>query len=694
MNEFMLDTDIFQSDKFSEAFELLHNLSNDPGEKNLALDKVSLMLAEIDDQAERDIYLDHICKEFKIKKKIIQGKLKTHLAKRKPIKTINGGLIDSEIPEDVDKEEALKNGFFVSNNAYYFLTKDGVYKASNFSVIPVLHIYSKSDNKRIIDVINEYGERKTLDLPSKNLVSTDLFQQSVFNEGNFLFFGTRIHHYRILSNISKEFPVANELRTLGWQREGFYAFSNGIYSDSWLPVNDIGVTTHNEIKYFSPAFSKIYADVREDDDEFENDRFFVYQKANTTFSDWSKLMLQVYGENAIHAVAFAIAAAFRDTIYNNYKIFPHLFLFGEKQSGKSQLAWSLSNLYFKELPAFNLNSGTQVGFFRRLSRVKNSVCWFDEYTNDIDERRFQALKSAYDGMGHEKGKMSKDSRTEITKVNSATVISGQYLPTRDDNSLLTRSILLLFEKKNYSQNQILQYDKLKQLESTGLSSLVTDVVKYRALIEKHYNKYFCEVFDMCKNKLNDGAIPYDERLVRNYTTILAALKIFQDNNIFDLGFSFQEAFEHSIVKITDQSAQITSSEAVSTFWMMIQFMFEVRPNPMITTGEDFKIQMVNRSLKIKNKKEQWETIDFYREPKKLIFFRFTKIHPLYMEAHRKQYGKNGVDMVSIIHYIKHHKAFIGYMDSTRFDNSNTSAYVFDYAKLGLSLEVEEATGLF
>ena len=57
-----------------------------------------------------------------------------------------------------------------------------------------------------------------------------------------------------------------------------------------------------------------------------------------------------------------------------------------------------------------------------------------------------------------------------------------------------------------------------------------------------------------------------------------------------------------------------------------------------------------------------------------------------MEAHRKQYGKNGVDMVSMTHYIKHHKAYLGYTDSTRFDTMVTSAYVFDYQKLGITLE--------
>jgi len=686
----LLDPNIVNEEEIIiKAEQLLAESNGNLAMRNEAIDQVVNLLLDLPDEGSQDLFIDELSKKFKIKKSIFRSKLKS-AARR----SASGGEdlpVEIDIPEGVDKEDAMKKGFFEAKGAYYFLTKDGLYRASNFVVKPVLHIYSKVDNKRIIEVRNEYGEQKTLDLPSKNLVSTDLFQQSVFNEGNFIFFGTKIHHYRILSSIARDFPVANELRTLGWQREGFFAFSNGIFNGAWHPVDDIGVTEHNSVKYFSPAFSKIYSEVREDDDDYENDRFFIYQKSPVTLAQWSQLMLDVYGERARIAISFLIASIFRNFIYEIYKIFPHLFLFGEKQSGKSQLAWSLSNVFFNQMPAFNLNSGTQVGFFRRLSRVKNVICWFDEYTNDIDERRFQALKSAYDGMGHEKGKMTKDSRTEITKVNSACVISGQYLPTRDDNSLLTRSVLILFEKSQYSSIQIEKFNRLKELETKGISSLVTEILMHRAIIEKNFIRTFSEEFDRIKNHMQDNKLSFDERLVRNFACLLSPVKITLENHLLDLGFSYQDLFHMSIEMIADQTAQITSSEAVSTFWMMIQFMYESKPS-MISDGEDFKIQTTDRTIRLKNKREQWETIDFSSEPKKLIFFRFSKIHPLYMEAHRKQYGKNGVDMVSMTHYIKHHKAYLGYTDSTRFDSMVTSAYVFDYRKLGINLERMGAEG--
>jgi DNA primase len=611
------------------------------------------------DEVSRDFYIDILAKEFKITKKTFNTKIKEVIrAAGKDKKGEDTGVVHN-IPDDVeDKELAHRTGFYISKNCYWFFSKDGGdgFKASNFVVKPILHIYSKIDNKRIIEVRNEFGERKTLDLQSKAMISADLFQQSVFSEGNFIFFGTSVHHKRIVSSIGRDFPKANELRTLGWQREGFFAFSNGIFNGVWQPVDEFGVTQHLDEKYFSPAFSKIYADVREDDDEYENDRFFIYKPSPVGFAEWTDLMLKVYGPNGRMGVAFLLASIFRDYIYDRFKSFPHLFLFGEKQSGKSQMAWSLSNMFFDELPAFNLSSGTQVGFFRRLSRVKNAICWFDEYTNDIDEKRFQSLKAAYDGMGHEKGRMSRDNRTDTTKVNSACLISGQYLPTRDDNALLTRSVLLVFEKKNYKKQQIIHYDQLKDLESKGMQSLITEVLKHREILEREYTKTFAMEFDFIKNTMDERKLQFTERIARNYAYLLSVLKVVIENKLLPIPFSYDKFMDDCIGAIDEQTKQVSNSEAVSTFWHMIQFMLDSK---MIASGEDFKIATTQgKPMRMKDKHEKWVEMPF-TDPVKLIYFRFSKIHPLYMEAHRKQYGKNGIDMVSMLHYIKYHKGIRG-----------------------------------
>jgi len=645
-----------------------------------AINQICDMIFKMEDPTRQSVFVAEISKRHKISKKVINDRLKSLKDSITVIKDEKNDPFEGF--DDIDRITARKLGFFEHRNCFYFLTKDGTFRGSNFTIRPLFHIYSKTDNKRLVEITNEYEFKRTIDIPSKSFVSVEQFQVAVINEGNFIFFGSKSHFLKVLDHIANKFPVCNELKTLGWQREGFYAFANGIFNGTWQPVDEFGITEHAKQKFFSPAFSCVYQNVREDDDDYESDRYFIWRESAISFGQWTKLMMDVYGPKARIAIAFAIATVFRDLIYEKYKIFPHLFLFGEKQSGKSQLAWSLSNLFFNNMPAFNLSSGTQVGFHRKLSRVKNAICWWDEYSNEIDPRRIQTLKSAFDGMGHEKGKMTRDNRTEVTKVNSSSVISGQYLPTVDDNALFTRSILLSFEKKIYSPEELGRYDELKGHEQQGLSSLVGEILKYRKDIDQGFGMVFSELMEKIKDELAADSKQFEERLVRNFCTILAPVKIILQSMMpLEMNFSFDEIYAQSKIMIAELSVQISSSESLSNFWLMTEYLLD---NKLIESGMDFEIKSV-ATIKATNKNGYTETLN-YIEPKMILFIRFSKIHPLYMEGHRKQFGKNGVDLVSLMHYIKHHPSFIGSVSSYRFEDSISSCYAFDYETLKVNLE--------
>ena len=600
---------------------------------------------------------------------------------------------DVPLPEGVSREEFEKHGFYglsEKGKAGYYFWNTGAHKFiafSNFVITPLHHIYSKMDNKRLVEIDN--GRYKTiLDLPSKALVGIQQFRELMYQEGNYRFDGNATHLNKIVAKISEQFPRCEELKTLGWQNEGFYAFSDGIFNGSFMKVNPHGVVMHKEKHFFLPAFSTIYADVREEDDQYENDRWFKFNYSpKNNFQRWSLLMTEAYGEKGMFGVAFLLASLFRDMIYSKYKVFPHLFLFGEKGSGKSQLGWSLNNVFWNSQPGFNLTAGTNVGFYRKLARARNSIVWFDEYNDYIDPKRFQALKSAYDGIGHEKGVMSRDNRTESTKVNSACVISGQYLPTLDDNALFTRSLLLTFRKEDWQGKPEVTkaYSELKQMEESGLSGVIGDVMKYRDLMEAKYATVFQEEFTRMKEEVEE----YNERILRNFITLISSVKVMQD--VLNIPFKYEEIFKLSKAMIIEQSAQINESEALSQFWMMIEFLFrdkkinwdQSRDKGKQQVEIDFKIETRQEIKIMANRKE--EVVTVLDKPMRLLFIRFTKVHPMYMEMHRKQHGHNGMAMSSLKTYIHGHKAFIGLTRSTVFDDGISSAYVFKYDEIGVNL---------
>jgi DNA primase len=668
----------------------LEAAGTDPARKAEAFRVVAELISTIPDGIRRGYYMDGLRKKFAVTKKQFADKVMEMIVDG------NDGPIDTtevKIPDGVDAEEAYRAGFFELHNSYHFINNQGTFEGSNFIIKPLFHIYSKSDNKRLIEIVNRFGRKRVVDVPTKSFVSVEQFQAIAAGEGNYLFYGNKQQFFKVLTKVMEEMPICEELKTLGWQREGFLAFANGAFSgDTYTEVDEMGMMEHNEKKYFSPAYSMVYKDVREDDDEYETDRFFIYQKSPISFEEWAKLMDQVYSlhDNGKIAIAFLIACCFRDLIYSKYKVFPHLFLFGKTQSGKSQLGWSLSNFFFNNMPPFNLNSGTFVGFNRKLARFRNTVSWFDEYSNEIEERRLQQLKSAYDGVGHEKGKMTTDNRTTTTPVNAGCVISGQYLPTRDDNALFNRSILLEFEDQKFSQQQIDAYTQLKDYELEGLSSILCELLKYRKTLEKNFTMEFDNVYKELKNhpSLVDDNI--DERLIRNFSIILTPIKILTATDI-SLPFTYNTLLLQAVTKISNLSGMISSSQSLAVFWDMVMYLLD---NHLIASGLDFKIE-----TKFKGQQQpiiqsfvqgraNKDIMEFKRDTQ-VLYINLSRILPLYLENHRKQHGTKGLDKNSLIYYLKASKAYIGHAHPVRFENTATSAYLFDHSLLqstGVNLE--------
>lgn len=210
----------------------------------------------------------------------------------------------------------------------------------------------------------------------------------------------------------------------------------------------------------------------------------------------AELFCKVNGDNGKVATCYLIASIFRDLLFGYASVYPHLFLFGQVQTGKSVCARGLNAVFHEDTTPFNLTAGTDTGFSRRLAREINSLVWWDEYDNDLKENRYNALKMAFDGVGREIGVKSSDNKTKTVKVRSSSLISGQYLPTIDDNALFTRSILLTFDKKANERtlDDANNLQLLKALEKEGLSQIILEIFKFRDVVENKYRDTISDLF--------------------------------------------------------------------------------------------------------------------------------------------------------------------------------------------------------
>lgn len=678
-----------------KATKLKNKAANDPDALSVAVDEISRMLYCIKDDVKRNLYTDTCRKILKQPIKVLKDKIdlitKESESKAEKQGVIKGSLADElGLPEGADFNEFMAHRYVTINNTCFFRGRDGFFKGTNYRISPLFHVYGKQENKRLCEVINELGYKKLIDFNTSDFVSRQKFQEVLLNEGFFIEhenFGP--NHFTLMKNrILSDFVMAYELKTLGWQKEGFFAYANCVYHNGIIKkVNNYGIVQletglennseyMEDIKhYYSPSFSEMYKHTRDNDDPYENDRYFVYKESPVAFHSWMKQMKSVYAKKAITGIAFVFATIFRDLYLKRYQFFPHLFLTGEKGSGKSKFGESLAALFTYKQEAFDLNSGTLVAFTRRMSRTSNALSMMEEYNDGVDDKIFQVLKGAYDGRGREMGKATGDNRTTTTKVNCSLIILSQYLSSRDDNSLTSRSIVEHFIKPTemFTNEQIEEYSKLKAWEEEGLSSMLTDVLQHRELIEKEIHTTYAALNKQLKFELRNNE--YQERMLQNYVALLTPMKILWEK--FTFPFTYDEVFKQFKEAIIDSSDLIIESEGLAEFWRTLEYLLDRKPFALITAGNHFVIDKP-QSLSLQTRKGEKDNMWPNHERKAILMLRLNSVHQLY---HKEVSSREGVEVISentLRNYFKSKKYFIGSVKSHRFQDTSTSAYVFDY----------------
>ena len=489
---------------------LKNQAANDPDKLSEAVTSVAEMLYQIKDDIKHNTYVKDCNKILKTQLASLKQRINDFASKA--IEKIEKGTadettsVDLGLPPGADFEEFKKYRFCTIGNSCWLQGRNGSFlKGTNYRITPLFHVYGKNDNKRLCEVVNENGSKKLIDFDSSDFVSQNKFDEALINEGYFVKNESfSAQHFTLMRNrILSDFIMAFELKTLGWQREGFFAFANCVYYKGIVKnVNEYGIVQveteaadkseyFEEVKhYYSPAFSEIYKHTRDDDDPYENDRYFVFKKSPVTMDTWMKQTQKVYNEKAIIGISSVFFSLFRDLFVKTHAVSPLLFLSGEKGSGKSKYAESLASLFTYKQPAFDLNGSTLVAFSRRIGRTRNAITLLEEFHDNIDLKILQSIKGSYDNRGRELGMATGDNRTKVAKVNCFLVMLSQYLSSWDDNAITSRSVIQHFIKpqENFTQQEINEYNLLKSWEEEGLTSLVLDIVAHREEVEKGYVK--------------------------------------------------------------------------------------------------------------------------------------------------------------------------------------------------------------
>lgn len=626
--------------------------------------------------------------------------LKPYLNERKSKKRLDrersayAGLVNVDtdrVPDYVEQNEEYQKmlqmfGFYPMIRedgtpvCYMFRTDGGSYRrVGDFYIEPLVHIYAKQkeENKRIIKINRLYVLQPTyVEWPSSVFAKLSTLQEMLINEGAFNFTnGTAADYVKIWNYISYQFQQCYRLKVFGQQPEGYFCFANGIFhqvEDAWRydAADELGLMRHGDDTLYSPAFSKVNAGLRKDDDrENEQDRWLVYTEVppsrRITFQKWAALMDEVYqlNDNGKWAVLYAILCAFRSDIWPIGRIFTALFFVGPTMSGKTQVAISIRSLFIRpDAPSFNLNSGSDAAFFSVLERFRDVPQVMEEYNDEmISDVKFQGLKQViYDGEGKQKRKAATTNDIDSSKVNAPIVLLGQESPQKDDNALSNRVIICEVPKNEAinSEHAKAIFEQLKEAEKTGLSYLLLEVLKLRPLVRQH----FAELLKQCKRELQgrveatSARSGEQARVIETVSLFLAICRLLEEHAPqLQLPFTYEQFLRLATQKVQGQIAMLVQTDKLAAFFKRMDYLID---QGRIVEGRDFKIEQP-ASITLSGRGER------QLRGQRVIYMNLSNIHTMYASSQGSG-GERPLTMQTLQVNLRSHSSFLGVVGSTRF----------------------------
>lgn len=655
----------------------IHNFTKDPNYKLKAINEIARLIINYDDPACHELYINQLS-DFIKPRKAWSDKIRELLKDSKP------GKSEKLVPDHVSFQDWQKYGFYADRNCYYFQIKGKVIRGSNFTMQPLFHIKSVSNAKRLYKITNEFNYSCLVELAQRDLVSLGRFKERVESLGNFLWEASETELNKLKRYLYENTESCIEVTQLGWQKEGHWAWGNGIFSDKFIPIDNNGISRTDNNNYYLPAFSDVYKDEKS---LFISERNFIHRdKSDITLKDYSKLFIEVFGDNAIIAICFYVATLFRDVILRTMNFYPILCLFGPKGAGKTELAVSILQFFGKQSKGPNINSTSKPALADHISQTRNSCSHIDEYTNNMELEKVEFLKGLWDLTGRTRMNMDKDKKKETTAVDCGIMLSGQQMPTVDI-ALFTRLIYLSFFKHEFTASEKEKFKKLKRIERLGLTHITHEILKHRDYFIENINKNYEKVSRDLLNELKNEIIM--DRIFNNWLIILAAFHTL-DSKI-NVSFTYTELLSQAVDQIKIQNRESQKSGEISSFWNIIQYLYA---EGLILEEVDYKI--------ISTSKLKTDSLDIiWPEPKNILFIQHSRIFILYRK-HGKQSDEKILPIDSIDYYLRNDKRFLGKKASVSFKAVNpktgyetstpmetrrkiTRAYAFLYDDLEINL---------
>jgi hypothetical protein len=591
--------------------------------------------------------------------------------------------IDTSIPntEDEDPSKFLpadaepnaaddleEFGFFQMGNRYYTMVKrgDGGFKylpLTNFVMRVLFHIDDAKKPRRLVEIINLKGRKRTVDVTTDRLTSEGKFKEFIEGLGNYLWEGSAVQLARLKRKLFEEERDCIQLETLGYITEGgYYAFSNGIFTASppaplqgergetahgFKPVDENGIVMHGKSHIYIPSGNMAYA---RNSFMYQSEKKFKYVDSELRFDAWASVFYGAYGEPGMIALGYVLACLFSDIVFKYARGFPMLYFYGEGGSGKGSIIKSCMSLFGDAQSAITLTgkANTDKAKIRKFAQFVNAMMMLEEFSNSLSVDSIMMLRALWDRLGYERSVLESKFGTENVPINSGVGITGNDYPI--DDPLLQRLLIVEMNKNQFNEVTKDQWQKLIRMEHKGVSGVLREVLPLREIIDDEFERVQDEVYKEVDKQL--FGVSVTERMLKNLSCVAAVVKIVGARVV--LPFTYQQLITFGAEGLKKQNEKRGNAGEVQKYFDCLVWLIK---NRKIEHGREFKL----------NGNE--------------LFIRFGDTYQEFAMAHANIYRTSALSKNSIKDKLMVSEYWKGRKDNERFGSVITSCYCFDNARL-------------
>ena len=640
--------------------------SADPVRKSEAIKRISKLVSTYD-KTKQEVYIDLLAEHIK-PKKAWQDAVKEFCVDEPKSKG------RYTVPKHVSLDDFNRWGFYVEDNSYVFRNKKGddFVTHSNFVMTPLFHIESTINAKRLYEIKNKHNLTKIIELPQRDMVSISAFKLQIESLGNFLWTGGEAELNKLKAWLYEKTKSCKEITQMGWQREGFFAWGNGIFNGKeFIQSDKYGIVQHSSRYYYIPSGSEIYSD---DDTLFEFERSFIHNEGNISLYEYAQKYYTVFENNGLVTLAFYFASLFMDIIAARFDKFPILNMYGQKGSGKNTCAESILYMFGRKGKVPNLHNSSKPSIADHVATSANAVCVLDEYRNDLEMEKRELLKGFWDKTGRTRMNMDKDKKKETSKVNQGIIVLGQQIATADI-ALFSRFIALGFSKTTFSFEEKRAFEELEQINKQGLTQITHHLLKHRDTFKNNYNKNVDIVSDKFRELL--GAVSVETRIFNNWLTVASAY--YTVANIVELPFKLSEVIELFVEMMIIQNKETLRNDDLGVFWKTVQYL--ISSNMLFEDG-DYKVLYTDRFTRTFKENNQWQKSEIIlNEPQNVLFLSVSRVFGLYKTQALRE-GDKPLPEATVEYYLKNSPAFITDSKKVSFTKIDTKHGIPEYDEKG------------